>query len=257
MKAEDQAKRIFGERAAFYTTSPAHTEPQALQRLVELCAAQPHWRALDIATGTGHTALALAPYVTSVTAIDLTAAMLAQAEQLRAQQRRANVVFRVADVHHLPFGDGCFDLITCRRAAHHFSDIRGALREIRRVLRPRGRLIIDDRSVPEDDAIDVCMNQLDRLHDASHIREYRPSEWRIMLGEAGFAVHSIEVYVRHRPLSAFTEGVSAEQGARIHSVIATLDHRLRARLDVRAVDGQPHLNHWYVLVAATTTAAKR
>ncbi len=257
MKAEDRAKQIFGERAAFYASSPAHTEPQALQRLVELCTAQPQWRALDIATGTGHTALALAPHMASITAIDLTAAMLAQAEQLRVQQRRANVVFRVADVHHLPFGDGCFDLVTCRRAAHHFSDIRGALREIRRVLRPRGRLIIDDRSVPEDDAIDACMNQLDRLHDASHIREYRPGEWRIMLGAVGFAVQRIEVYVRHRPLSAFTEGVSAEQGARIHSVIATLDHRLRARLDLRAVDGQPHLNHWYVLVAATTTAAKR
>ncbi len=257
MKTEDLTKRIFGERAAFYTTSSAHTDPRALQQLVEMCAAQRRWRALDVATGSGHTALALSPHVASIIAVDLTIEMLAQAERLRTLQGAANIVFGLADVHHLPFAAASFDLVTCRRAAHHFSDIRAALREIRRVLRPTGRLVIDDRSVPEDDDIDACMNELDRWHDASHVREYRSSEWRVMLADAGFEVHRIESYVRHRPLSAFTHGVSSENVARIHRRIAALGEHEREGLDLREVEGEPYLNHWYVLVAATTRAAKR
>src|ERR1035437_6567224 len=112
MTVEEKAKRIFAERAAFYTTSRAHADPFVLARVVELAAPRPQWAALDIATGTGHTALALAPYVTSVVGIDLTPEMLSEAERLRARHAAGNVVFQQGDVHHLPFGDASFDLVT-------------------------------------------------------------------------------------------------------------------------------------------------
>jgi ubiquinone/menaquinone biosynthesis C-methylase UbiE len=251
MKTEDLAKRIFGERAALYTTSTTHKDPLILQRLVELSAPQAHWSALDIATGTGHTALALAPHVASVIGIDLTPRMLAEAERLRSERRVPNVAFQTGDVHHLAFSDASLDLVTCRRAPHHFSDIRRALGEMRRVLRPEGRLVIDDRSVPEDDFVDSCMNALDRLHDESHVRQYRPSEWRRMLAEAGFVVHEVEPYTQHRPLTSLTDGVSPENVARIRNILASLDEAQRTALNLADVDGQPYLNHWYVLIAAT------
>jgi len=250
MKTEDLAKRVFGERAALYTTGATHTDPRVLQRVVELSAPQAHWSALDIATGTGHTALALAPHVASVIGIDLTPQMLAEAERLRVERGVTNVTFQTGDVHHLAFSDASLDLITCRLAAHHFSDIRRALGEMRRVLRDKGKLVIDDRSVPEDDFVDGCMNALDRLHDESHVRQYRPSEWRRMLEEAGFTVHVVEPYVRHRPLTALTDGVSPENVARIGAILDSLDDAQRAALNLIEVTGQPYLNHWYVLVAA-------
>jgi ubiquinone/menaquinone biosynthesis C-methylase UbiE len=253
MKTEDLAKRVFGERAALYTTGATHTDPRILQRVVELAAPQAHWSTLDIATGTGHTALALAPHVASVIGIDLTPQMLAAAERLRAERGMTNVTFETGDVHRLTFADASFDLVTCRLAAHHFSDITRALGEMRRALRRQGHLVIDDRSVPEDDFVDACMNALDRLHDESHVREYRPSEWRRMLAQAGFAVHAVEPYVRHRPLTALTDGVSPENVARIRTLLASLDQAQRAALNLVDVAGQPYLNHWYVLIAAATT----
>lgn len=250
MKTEDLAKRVFGERAALYSTSASHADPQVLQRVVELCAPQPHWSVLDIATGTGHTALALAPHVASVIGIDLTPEMLAEAERLQAERSVTNVHFRTGDVHYLPFADATFDLVTCRRAAHHFSDIGRALREMRRVLRRDGRLVIDDRSVPEDDFVDACMNALDRLHDASHVRQYRPNEWRHMLEAQGFVIEVVEPYTKHRPLTALTQGVSSENISKIDAVLAKLDARQRSALNLLDVGGELHLNHWYVLVAA-------
>ena len=247
---EELAKQSFGERASFYTTSAVHKDPGVLAQVVELAAPQPHWRVLDIATGSGHTAFALAPHVRAVVGVDLTVEMLTQAAGLRAARGLANVELALADVHHLPFADAVFDIVTCRRAAHHFSSIVAAVREMRRVLRDGGRLVIDDRSVPEDDFVDWCMNTLDTYHDASHVREYRASEWRHMLEQGGFALETARGYVLHRPLSALSGGIDPESAAKIDALLQGLDPGRRQALGFVDVAGEPHLNHWYVMVAA-------
>jgi SAM-dependent methyltransferase len=251
MTTEDQARRIFGERAAFYTTSPTHADPQLLARVVALAAPHPDWLALDIATGTGHTAFALAARVRAVVGTDLTPEMLREARHLREARGIANAAFTLADVHDLPFHAGTFHLITCRRAAHHFSRMGLALGEMHRVLRDGGRLVIDDRSVPEDDFVDAFLNELDRYHDESHVREYRPSEWQQMLQSQGFTVNSVECYAKHRPLTAFTGKATPENVRRIHAAIARVTIPQREALSLRDVNGEPHLNHWYVTVAGT------
>jgi ubiquinone/menaquinone biosynthesis C-methylase UbiE len=247
---EQRAQEIFSQRAAFYTTSAAHKDPQVLARLVALAQPQPHWDALDVATGTGHTALALAPHVRHVIGTDITPAMLDEARKLQAQLGIENVEFRIADVHHLPFDEHSYDLVTSRRAPHHFSAIDAALREMHRVLRPGARLVIDDRSVPEDDFVDACMNELDRLHDASHVRQYRPSEWQRMLTNAGFSVEHMEPYTQHRPLTSLTQGVDEEDVARIRARLDALNDEQRRALNYRTVQDEPYINHWYILLSA-------
>ncbi len=248
---ESEARRIFGARAARYTTSAAHTDPRVLARVVELAAPQEDWRVLDVATGTGHTAFALAPLVRRVIGIDLTAQMLAESWKLQTARNISNVAYALADVQRLPFSAGTFHLVTCRRAAHHFADIGRALGEIHRALRPGGRLVIDDRSAPEDDFADDCMNLLDRYHDGSHVREYRASEWRRLLEVHGFALETVESYLRHRPLSALTTDVSVEDAQKIHALLDALTPQQRATFDLRTVNGELHLNHWYVLLSGT------
>jgi ubiquinone/menaquinone biosynthesis C-methylase UbiE len=253
MKTPEQtAREIFGERAAYYTTSASHTDPQVLARVIELSAPQADWLALDVATGTGHTAFALAPSVARVVGTDLTPEMLAEGEKLAHERGIPNVRFCLADVHALPFDDATFDLVTCRRAAHHFSDIVRALQEMKRVLRREGagRLVIDDRSVPEDDFVDACMNELDRLHDESHVRQYRPSQWERMLAQAGFVVESVEPYTRHRPLTALTDSVLPENVCKIHTILDGLSAEQRHKLSLADLSGQLHLNHWYLVISA-------
>jgi hypothetical protein len=110
---------------------------------------------------------------------------------------------------------------------------------MRRVLGSHGRLVIDDRSVPEDDCVDRCMNLLDTYHDESHVREYRPGEWRRMLEDAGFEIDVVEPYVKHRSLSSLTDGVSAENVASIHGTLETLNAPQREAFNLTERAGQP------------------
>lgn len=247
---EEKAQKIFGERASFYSTSTAHTDPQVLKRVVEMSAPSPDWVVLDVATGTGHTAFALAPSIRSVVGTDLTREMLAEAKGLQASQAVRNVAFCASDVHRLPFVDHSFDLVSCRRAAHHFSRIEIALQEMHRVLRVGGKLVVDDRSVLEDDFVDQCMNTLDRFHDHSHVRQYRPSEWVTMLEAQGFELDEVEPYHKHRPLTSLTKGIPLEDVAQINRVLGNLDEAQRRALNLAEVQGEIYINHWFVMISA-------
>ncbi|MCA9870434.1 MAG: methyltransferase domain-containing protein [Caldilineae bacterium] len=252
---EDRARAVFAARADLYVTSAAHTDPQVLSRLVEIAQPQPGWRVLDVATGTGHTAFAFAPYVESVVAIDLTPEMLVRAQGLAEDMGVVNVRFKLDDIHELPFDDETFDdevydLVTCRRAAHHFSDIQEAIDEMVRMLKPGGMLLIDDRSVPEDKFVDSVMNRLDWLHDESHVRQYRPSEWQQMLEAAGCSIVVSEQYIKHRPLSSLTDHVAAEKVSQIHGILHSLSVEEQQKLALVEIDGEQYSNHWYITVAA-------
>lgn len=258
-RIEKQAQEVFGQRADLYVNSATHRDPAVLGRLVELAQPQPDWRVLDVATGAGHTAFAFAPYVAEVVALDLTPKMLVEARKLAAEQGVSNVRLVLADIHELPFDDETFDdagydLVTCRRAAHHFSDIQFAIEEMVRVLKPGGLLLIDDRSVAEDDFVDNIMNRLDWLHDQSHVHEYRPSEWQSMLEAAGCQVLIVEPYIQHRPVRSLTERVMPHNVAEIHRILEGLPPPERTKLALEEKDGELYSNHWYVMIAAKKAA---
>ena len=247
---EDKVRAVFGERAAQYVASQSHTDKEILAWVVKCAKPSPDWEALDVATGTGHTAFALAPYVRHVTGTDLTPEMLAEAKALQDRNGIRNVSFQVADAHDLPFDSGRFDLVASRRAPHHFSNIRKALHEMGRVLKRGGRLIVDDRSVPEDDEVDRIMNRLDVLHDTSHVREYRPSEWGSMLEETGFKIESMQPFSRLRPLNHLKRDVTGNEAAEIDQLMSKLTERQKAVLQVTSRDGELHHLHFFVMIAA-------
>jgi ubiquinone/menaquinone biosynthesis C-methylase UbiE len=105
-KSKSLAQERFGAFATTYATSRSHAKGGSLARLVELLAPQPTWKALDIATGAGHMALALAPHVANVIASDITPQMLAVARKLAAERNIRNISFADARAEALPFPDG-------------------------------------------------------------------------------------------------------------------------------------------------------
>ena len=69
-----------------------------------------------------------------------------------------------------------------------------------------------------------------------------------MMQEAGFTVEEIEPYTKHRPLSAFTNGVELGSAAEIERIVAHLDEAQRTALNMAEKDSEIYLNHWYVMV---------
>jgi SAM-dependent methyltransferase len=115
----------------------------ATDAIVRGAQVKPGMQVLDIASGSGEPAMTLAELVGAgghVTATDLGPGMLVTAEENARKRKITNMTFRPADVHELPFGDASFDRVTCRFGAMFFANVPRALREIRRVLRPSGRV---------------------------------------------------------------------------------------------------------------------
>lgn len=183
----------FGAAAEAYTVSLTHSDPSALERVIHLARPQSTDAALDIATGAGHTALALAPHLAQVVAYDLTEPMLAETARNAAARGLSNVTTRQGPAESLPFPDASFDVVTVRQAPHHFADVRAAVREMARVARSGARVIIIDSTAPEDEPLDRQWNYIEKLRDPSHVRNYRPSEWRQFVAAAGLRPYFEEI----------------------------------------------------------------
>jgi ubiquinone/menaquinone biosynthesis C-methylase UbiE len=110
--------------------------------LVECARPAPGMRVLDLASGTGEPAITIASQIGPeghVTALDLSADLLAIAEKRAESRGLQNLTTKQADAHSLPFPDNSFDLATSRFGVMFFREVELAMRELRRVLRPGGR----------------------------------------------------------------------------------------------------------------------
>ena len=191
---KSRVREQFGAGAQDYVASTYHRAGRDLDMAVRLIEPTPDARALDVATGGGHTALAVASVVGHVVATDLTPKMLDAAEAFIMGKGVKNVSFQVAEAEHLPFDDASFDIVTCRVAPHHFDDVHAFCREVARVLRPGGRFVLIDTFAPDDDELDAFFNEVEVRRDPTHVRDYRISEWLSWLGELGLEIDVVEQF---------------------------------------------------------------
>lgn len=193
---KERVRSQFGQAAADYVASPGHRSGRDLDQIVALARATGTEDALDIATGGGHTALALAPHVRTMIASDLTPKMLDAAQAFITEQGITNARFEIADAEHLPFEDESFDIVTCRIAPHHFGDVQAFANEVAHVLRPGGRFVVMDSISPDDAELDAFINELEWRRDTTHVRSYSLPEWRSFIELAGLKIEAIELVNR-------------------------------------------------------------
>jgi len=117
------------------------------RRLIDLAAPRPSARALDLATGTGDIAFALAARGARVVGLDITIRMI---ELAREKIDGARPQFLVGDMLALPFPSGSFDIVTTGYGLRNVPNLTTAIEEIGRVLSPGGQLLSLDFNRPSN-----------------------------------------------------------------------------------------------------------
>lgn len=241
----------FSQYASNYVNSPTHAQGHDLDRLFEVAAPQPHWLALDVATGGGHTALKFAPHVHTMVASDFSKLMLAEAQKFIQSQGAQNVIYVDADAEKLPFTDNTFDLVTCRVAAHHFPDAFAFVRESARVLKSGGVLAIQDHLLPDDKQDAEYIEAFEILRDPSHHRAFNEYEWRGMLLDADLKVEHVEKMQRTAKMVPWAErqGCSPEVIERLHVLFAQASDSVKVWHNMQHVGtADAEFDHVYILI---------
>ena len=191
--SDEAAARKAQTRAFFNNVAPDYDAPGAFahfgRRLVEVVGIEPGQRVLDVACGRGAALVPAAELVGQngqAVGIDLADQMVRTAAE-EAAQRGLPARVLVMDAEQLDFPDAAFERVLCGFGIMFFPDRERALREMRRVLAPGGRLGVSTWQVSQSEEVSLALNQLGlgTGHPPGWIAE--PDALARLLEQAGFA----------------------------------------------------------------------
>jgi ubiquinone/menaquinone biosynthesis C-methylase UbiE len=187
-------------------------------------------RLLDIGTGAGAFALALAPLVREAVGVDIVPALLAEARK----RAPANVELIEADATALPFPSASFDLVTTARTLHHVARPEVVLAEADRVLRPGGTMLVVDQLAPVDPMAAFELNRFERARDPSTTRLLSDGDLRALFDANNLVLRREHIVREERDLDEYLD-------------LAGCEGPERDRATALAPRGYAGVLGWYVL----------
>jgi ubiquinone/menaquinone biosynthesis C-methylase UbiE len=222
------SKDQFDANAVKYAVSDVHRAGPSLPILLELARPVQSDQSLDVATGTGHTALAVARLVAKSVGIDIAPKMLEQARRLAAEQGISNCEFVEGSAEKIPMADEQFTLVTARHAPHHFHHVPLFLSEVRRVLMPHGRIVMADQISPSAEVSD-WLDFWERTRDPSHFSQRTVEEWRAEVIKARFRWVEHQIVPYRLEFDWWVETAGCDDS----TIAALVESAARARATVR------------------------
>ncbi len=191
----------FGSTAALLGAHQASRERATRERLSRLLDPRGSERALDVATGAGALAIALAPLVAGVVGVDIVPELLGEARR----RSPSGVEYVEADAAALPFPAEAFDLVVTARSLHHLARPEQALGEMERVLRRGGTMLVVDQLAPADPAEAEALGRFERARDPSTTRILGDRELRGLLAARGLELRAAEFEREERELEGYLD----------------------------------------------------
>lgn len=171
-------------------------------------------RALDVGTGVGALALALAPHVAEVVGVDAEPALLSRARE----RAPANATFVEGDAGSLPFADGAFDLAGTMRTLHHLRRPELAVAELTRVTRRGGRILVIDQLAPLDPLEALAVDRFERARTPDHERLLSDQDLRHLFEANALVLVRERRAVERHDVGAFLDLAGCDGEARERAV---------------------------------------
>ncbi|OYD06396.1 hypothetical protein CHM34_16645 [Paludifilum halophilum] len=178
----------------------------------------------DVACGAGHLAISFHERAQRLVGVDpspnMLSAFINQAREKGVEAERIE-----SSAERIPLPDDSFDLVVSRLAPHHFEDIGRAVKEMGRLARPGGRVAVIDLEGYENPDIDEFNHTLEVLHDPTHVRSYRASQWKQFFVDAGLDILKVQSGLYERP-----SGVSVRRWCEIASSGEEAERKIQEEL---------------------------
>lgn len=196
----------FTRQAAAYAETDQARDASAMAALVRLSGVGEDDEVLDVACGPGRMTAAFARVCGYAVGCDATDALIEIGRREAGAEGLSNIRFDAGDVYSLPYEDASFSLVACRAAFHHFAEPGLALREMIRVAKPEGRLLIADIIGNEDEILAANHDAIERLCDPTHVRALPASEFRQLFEanrleelslHSGEMTYEVEAWIAH------------------------------------------------------------
>jgi ubiquinone/menaquinone biosynthesis C-methylase UbiE len=180
----------FTKQAVPFVQMSQHSNQYGLNLILKLSGPKHDDTVLDVTRGPGLVSCEFAKIVGHVAGIDLPPAMIEQAKRLQKEKDLRNIDWRIGDVYDLPFEDNSFSLVLTRYSLHHMINPKAVIKEMSRVCKPEGRILIVDVTPPEDKK--KAYNHAEKLRDPSHTEALTLIELQDMVETIGLCNIRIE-----------------------------------------------------------------
>ena len=251
---DDRVREAFTRQAGTFEDERLNVAfTSGLPWLLSYVVPRPDDVVLDVAAGTGLVSRALADQVAAVTAVDSTAAMVAQGRERGAAEGHQNLEFVMGSAEHLPFADAAFTLVVTRFSLHHFADAGPSVDEMVRVLRPGGRIVVKDLVASTEPEVAARQDHVERLRDDSHVRMPPRGSVAGWLRSRGLEVQTVAEREIDRPVEPWLQQsvTDPQAAAAVRAAFeADLAGDQTTGLEPHRVDGQLWFHQrWEVTVA--------
>ncbi|MBL4790349.1 MAG: class I SAM-dependent methyltransferase [Kordiimonadaceae bacterium] len=253
MKHTDIVRKQFDRTGHIYAATPQAADTAKHDALVSLCGTNSSHKVLDVACGPGILSAAFAKVAETVVGLDITPRFLEMARQGAAEASIENITFKEGDVCTMPFPDQAFDIVVCRAAFHHFTDVAAVVAEMHRVVALGGKIVVGDMVASPDEAKANYHHKMEVLCDPSHARALTDDAFTGLFSREGLKLLHKIPGVSSQPLDGWIEHgqPDAAATAEIQELMAqALADKALADLDVREENGGIHFTHQTMLYMA-------
>jgi len=176
---QEKIQEQFTKQAIPFANLPGHLS--SMEMLISMSKVRKTDIVLDVACGPGLVACEFAKYANKVIGIDITEKMISEAQKKQKIENINNIKWDIGDVTALPYEDNSFNIVLTRYSFHHFVETGIVFKEMIRVCKPNGKIMVIDVSIPDDK--NEFYDQMEKLRDPSHTNALTPKEFQKLFSD--------------------------------------------------------------------------